>query len=397
MTGERKTVKGSIHDDRGTWVVRARVYNPVTGTIQQRTKSTGLKVKDNTKRKAERKMREIVDGWEKEANREVIAADPYMSEYIQHWIDRKAQTQSIKGNTVRSYQYNADLHILPALGKMKIREITLRHLQQFYKRLADGGLSPSSQRKINVIVSGALFDAVRDGIIPVNYASERYLEFPRTAKKFEGKAYNEEQVVKLLEAAKEAGEPLRAGVTLAVCYGLRRSEICGLRWSDIDFTENTLTVRNTVVQIGTVKIEAETTKTAKSQRVISLIEATIPYLKELKAQQETDGLILDKVCVWPDGKTLRPDYLTAKIPKLMDKAGLPRIRAVHDLRHTAATLLSKQASPIQVQHFLGHKDITTTMNIYTHLLDGERKATADIMGGVLEKGRECSVKCSESP
>jgi len=179
------------------------------------------------------------------------------------------------------------------------------------------------------VVSGALLDAVRDKIIPANFTD--YVEFPK-AKKFKGKSYSEDQVAALLDAVAQEGEPIRAAVTLAVCYGLRRSELLGLRWEDIDFEAKTLCVRNTVTKYRDLVIEAEQTKTEKSQRTIDLIESTIPYLSALKQTQERDGLALDKVCTWPDGRPVRPDYITARTRRIMEKYGLEHIR-VHDLRH----------------------------------------------------------------
>lgn len=220
-----KTVKGALYDDNGTWVVRARVFDPMTGKVKQRSKSTGFKVKNSTKRKAEQTM--------------------------------------------------------------------------------------------------------RDGVIPVNFAD--YVEFPK-AEKFEGKAYSVEQVAALLSAVEQEGEPIRSAVMLAVCYGLRREEICGLRWKDIDFDAGKLYIKNTVTQNGTLRIEAGRTKTDKSHRVIDLIDSTVPYLTNLKETHQKSGLTLDKVCVWPDGRAVRPDYITSKTGKVMKAYGLERIR-VHDLRH----------------------------------------------------------------
>lgn len=326
MAGQRKTVKGKLFDDRGTWVVRARVFNPQTGKNEQRSKSTGFKVKDCTKRKAERAMESIVATWEQWANAVPMEHDPVFAEYVQNWIKKKSF--SLKANSVKSYQDYADTHILPGLGHIKVRQMTLKDLQGYYTEKLKV-LSVNSLRKQHCVISGALLDAVRDGIIPVNFAD--YVEFPK-AEKFEGKAYTAEQVADLLEAAKAEGEPIHAAVTLAVCYGLRRSEICGLRWSDIDFDDGKLYVKNTVVQNGTLKIEAERTKTAKSRRTIDLIASTVPYLMALKQKQLQSGICLDKVCVWPDGKEVRPDYITHATRKLMEKYGLEYIR-VHDLRH----------------------------------------------------------------
>ena len=135
--------------------------------------------------------------------------------------------------------------------------------------------------------------------------------------------YNEKQVAKLLAGAKEVGEPILAALTLALYYGLRRSEVLGLRWTDIDFENKTMTISNTVVQNGELRIEVEETKTKKSHRSIGLIASTIPYLQALKEKQKEAGLILDKVCVWPDGNLVRPDYITRKANKITKKCSLP--------------------------------------------------------------------------
>ena len=196
--------------------------------------------------------------------------------------------------------------------------------------------------------------------------------------------YNEKQVAKLLAGAKEVGEPILAALTLALYYGLRRSEVLGLRWTDIDFENKTMTISNTVVQNGELRIEVEETKTKKSHRSIGLIASTIPYLQALKEKQKEAGLILDKVCVWPDGNLVRPDYITRKATKIMKKCSLPHIR-FHDLRHTAASILAPHVTPKQLQEFLGHEDISTTLGIYTHILDDQRKATSDTMDSLLGK------------
>lgn len=384
-----KTVKGKLYDDNGTWTVRARVFDPLSGKVKQRSKSTGFKVKDSTKRRAEQSMREIVSEWEKEANAIPIKRDPMFYEYVQKWLDKKAVCR--QANTVKSYRDYANTHILPTLGSLKVRQMTLQHLQLYYREKLKT-LSVNTVKKHHVVISGALLDAVRDGVIPVNFAD--YVEFPK-AEKFEGKAYSVEQVSALLDAVEQEGEPIRSAVTLAVCYGLRREEICGLRWKDIDFDTGKLYIRNTITQNGALRIEAERTKTDRSRRAIDLIDSTVPYLTNLKETHQKNGLTLDKVCTWPDGRAVRPDYITSKTRRVMKAYGLERIR-VHDLRHTAASLLATQATPKQIQDFLGHEDISTTMNIYTHLQDEDRKATSGIMDSILKNSVFCSEKCSES-
>ena len=389
-----KTVKGSLHKKDGFWIVRGRIFDPSTHTYKQRARSTKLKVNGNNKRKAEEEMKIILSVWESEANAAAIPEqkDPLFREYVQRWIAKKAATR--RENSVLSYRSYADNHILPMLGDMKVREITPHTLQEYVNRKLEV-LSVKSVKKHMPVIRGALQEAYRDDIIESNFAyMPKIVEFP-PEKRFEGKTYTLEQISALLEAAEKEGEPIRAAMILAVCYGLRRSEIAGLRWKDVDFESGRLYVRNTKTQNGQLILEAERTKSETSRRTIDLINSTIPYLQDLKRQHEESDYPLDKVCRWPDGREFNPHYISQGTSHLMKKYGLEKVR-LHDLRHTAATLLATQATPKQVQNFLGHSTIALTMNVYTHLLDEDRKATSNIMDGILKNSVFCSRSCSRS-
>ena len=159
-------------------------------------------------------------------------------------------------------------------------------------------------------------------------------------------------------------------------YGLRRSEVCRLRWQDIDFDNGAMHICNTVVKGDMKYIEEERTKTKKSDRVIALVDFTVPHLKALKDEQLAAGLTLGKVCRWPNGDDIKHDYISKKFGKLLKENGLPPIR-YHDLRHTAASLLiASGATPQQTQEFLGHETVSTTMNIYAHCLNEAKIETA---------------------
>lgn len=372
-------VTASLQDDKGTWTVRGRVYDPTTGKMKQRTRSTGLKVKQNTKRKAEAMLKEIVAQWQAEAEGVDRSVSPPFSVYVKRYMDRQAAKQR-KANTLKSYQDYIDCHIQPKLGNIPTAELSLDDLENFYDEFLKTH-AVSSARKVHVVVTGAIKEAVRDGIFQYNIADR--VEFP-TSHKFTGAMiYSETEVDLLLRKAKEAGEPIRAAIMLAVCYGLRRSEVLGLRWKDIDFERGTLTVCNTVVQNGDLRIEAERTKTVKSHRSIALLPMTTPYLRELYDKQKAAKLKTDKVVAWMDGQEVRPDFIYRKTKQLMSKCGLPVIR-FHDLRHTAASLLAPHVTPKQLQEFLGHEDISTTLGIYTHVLDDQKRETSAAMNNVLK-------------
>lgn len=259
-----------------------------------------------------------------------------------------------------------------AFGHIKTNDIQYAHLQRYIDDLA-GDLKVKSLKKHLVVINGALEDAERSGIISSNPA--RLVQMPREAEKFVGNTLAKEA----LSAAQEEGEPMYAIVILGMVYGLRRSEMCGLRWKDIDFENGYIHVCNTVVKGKSGHIEEESTKTEKSNRYLPLIGFTIPYFRDLLQQQISSGSKCDKVCQLSDGSPVLPDYITHKYKEFLAAHNLPDIR-VHDMRHTAASLLAAHdATPQQAQEFLGHENISTTLDIYTHCLDESKRKTADIM------------------
>jgi integrase len=186
------------------------------------------------------------------------------------------------------------------------------------------------------------------------------------------------------------GNVIQPVVALTLFYGMRRSEILGLKWSAINLEENTLEVKATVVRFSKV-VEKERTKNNASHRTYPIIPDVRDILLHLKLEQDRNRKLFsseyhdnDYVFTWQDGRPFAPDYITKKFSKTLKQNNLPHIR-YHDLRHTTASLLLAQGFQLkEIQEWLGHSDIKMTANIYGHLDFDSKKKVANGMGSLLE-------------
>lgn len=176
---------------------------------------------------------------------------------------------------------------------------------------------------------------------------------------------------------------------LGLFLGLRRSEVVGLRWKDVDLENGIVHIRNTVVKFKEIS-ELEKTKSRASRRDLYMPNALKSYLQTIWDRQEEDRKLTGRsysdsehICQWPDGTAFHPDYVSRRFQKVLECNHLPKIR-FHDLRHTTGSLLVNQGHTIkQVQEFLGHEKASTTLDIYTHIsLEGKRN-TAQVLDELL--------------
>lgn len=373
---------GSLQEKHGKYYVVVRM-SETNGKTKQRWIPTNVPTEGNNKRKAQKAMREILEELSKNET-----LDPYnvlFVDWIDAWLEQKKN--QVRQDTYEGYELYARIHIKPYFKKLgvSLKSITPQQIQSYYN-LKSKTLSANSLKRHYVVIHGALQEALKKNMILFD-PSER-VTLPKQQEKFTGKAYTAQQANILLSTTK--GTTIEPAVILGLFYGLRRSEVLGLRWCDVDFDKNTITIQNTVVKMVTLS-EQEKTKSRASHRTMYIIPETKQYFQNLKEQQKHNREVFgseyhdsNHVCVWPDGNPLSPDYVTRTFKKLLSKNNLPMIR-FHDLRHTAGSLLLEKGLSIkQIQEYLGHEKASTTLDIYGHLSAEGKKEAANTLDGLLE-------------
>ena len=388
-------VAGHLREKRGYYHI---VLSYIDEKGQRRTpsKSTGLPVKGNKKRAEAMLMqarRELEAELERRADEklhpeQVSPSDIPFTQFMVDWLDMMAS--SVEMTTYAAYSFCIKNKIVPYFDKrhpgLRLSEITPKHIQDYYTyEMKENGISANTVIHRHANIRKALQYAFKTGLLDNNPADR--IERPKK-EKFVGGFYNEHELGQLFEAAK--GDPIELGVILAAFYGLRRSEVVGLKWDAIDFEQKTITIRHTVTQVSmngkSTIIEKDRTKTKSSYRTLPLVPPFEDLLHRLQAQQNTNRKLCGKmynkkysgyVYVNELGELIKPGYITQHFPLFLEKHGLRKIR-FHDLRHSCASLLyANGVSLKEIQEWLGHSDISTTSNIYTHLDYSSKVASAN--------------------
>ncbi len=377
---------GSLQVKNGKYYAVLNTYQ--NGKRKQKWIDTKLTEKGN-KTRAEKFLREQISLYEQKEG--LVSSDMQFGTYLRRWLE--ITKKRIDVITYQSYGKLVDIHLCPYFEerRTKLQEVTPQVLQQYFDEKATkgrkdgkGGLSPCSLRKHRNILHQAIKQAVKDGFLLMNVCE--LVELP-TVQQHIPRFYTKEQVEVLLEKVKE--ERLYPAILVAAVYGLRRSEICGLQWSSINFDEDTLTIRHTVVKAQTLECK-DTTKTKSSYRTLPLLPEVKKVFLNIREKQAENRKLFQKgycessyILTWDNGKPIAPDYISHAFHKLLVKYNLPII-CIHELRHTCASiLLSYGATLKDVQEWLGHADITMTANVYGHLDMARKQHIANSMGALL--------------
>lgn len=390
-------VAGHLQEKNGMFYVVLN-YRDENGKRKTPWISTNLPVKENKKR-AETFMMDVRRNFvppnvQRIEEREAMQkGDILFTDFLLKWL--RVAKSTVKLTTYASYEMMATRIIIPYFETLniKLKELTTEDIQEFYSAQLER-VSANTVIHYHAVIHRALKYAVKIKTIQSNPAVN--VERPRK-EKFIGSFYDKKEINTLFDIIQ--GHPLEVAIKLAAFYGLRREEIIGLKWTAIDFENNTLTIQHTVTECNLdgkhIEVASDTAKTDSSLRTMPLVTNFRAMLLAKKEKQEHYRKLcgrsyckeyLDYIFVNEMGERWKPRYLSDGFKRILEQNGLRRIR-FHDLRHTCASLLLANNVPMKkIQEWLGHSDFSTTANIYAHLDYQSKISSAEAMLTGLDMG-----------
>jgi len=307
-----------------------------------------------------------------------------VASYADYWIASVVEARC-RPSTVSSYRGTLRKHIVPAVGSVTLRRLTPAHVRALMAAKLEAGGSVRSVQIVHAVLRAMLAEAVREELVERNVAS--IVKGP-AAKHEEVKPWGAAEAAVFLAAAR--GDRLFALFAVGVAVGLRKGELAGLRWEDVDLDQGLVHVRQTIQRVYGVGIVVGPPKSARSRRDVPLPVYAVQALKEHRTRQLEERLAMGRY--WIDsglvftttiGTGLDPRNLTRVLDELIAAAGVRRIR-FHDLRHTCASLLLAQGVPARVvMDVLGHSQFSITMDLYSHVMPSALREAADAVDRAL--------------
>lgn len=308
-----------------------------------------------------------------------------LSEWLPYWLEHIIKPRRSR-TTWAKYETHVRRYLVPQLGKKSLERLSVRDVRTALKTIAAASSSATAKESHKVLRS-ALSAACREELITRNVVT--LVEAPKVDP-YEGQLWTLEETLAFILTARR--DPLYAAFMLAIGLGLRRGELVGLRWQDIDFDGRTLTVRKQRQRVRGENYEADTKNRRK--RTLPLPVLCIAPLRWQRMRQHamrvkagTDWHETDLVFTTRTGRSIEGSNVLRSFHRLSAKAGVSRIR-VHDARHGAATLLATgNVHPRVAMEILGHSKISVTMDVYTHVPDALKREAIAHMDRMLGRRR----------
>jgi integrase len=323
--------------------------------------------------------------------------------WLDEWVDLAIKPPRRTQRAYDTYQSVIRLHLKPALGDLRLQGLRAIDVERFLAEKSH--LAPATLEKIFIVLSSALKAAAKNSLVPRNVASlvANRPQSPDSQGHAVSNCWTADEAASFLAVAKEAGAQAAALWTLAIDTGMRKSELAGLRWADVDLAQGRVLVNQQLLSGGLEPVFVPTK--GKRARAIDVASETIELLRTHKAHQASlkmryrqnyhdFGLTFAKE--WSEGGR-RHDVLGAPLDvnniadrqfdDLISEAGVRRI-TVHGLRHTCASLLlSAGVSPNVVRDRLGHRKVETTLTVYAHCLPGQQRDAAMRLASLLHRAK----------
>lgn len=411
-----KRITGRLVSKNDKWYAVLNLYD-TEGKRKQKWIGLDLEDKRGTKTEANHRLTNLLAQYnvgdlylqetmthaDRERNR---IANMLVEDYLAEFLEQ--HRPNVSASTHTNYVRMLDSRMKPFFKpmKLKVKEVTGDELNAYYTAIRSDGLTGATAQRHHAMLHRAFKQAVKRRIIPSNPCQQA--DRPKSVP-FIGSYYNAEELKDLLRSIE--GDPIRLVVLLAAYYGLRRSEVLGLKWSAVDFTAKTISIRHKVLEeetkSGIVLKGYDVMKTKSSHRTLPLIpQIEEELLIEREKQAELQRVMrsayskqhAEYICVDALGHLITPQYVSNHFQVILKANGLRKIR-FHDLRHSCASLLLANNIPMKmIQDWLGHSDMATTADIYSHIDSASKLTSANTIEEVLsvvpEENQQQEIPCN---
>ena len=316
----------------------------------------------------------------------IRAEEITVGEWVEIWLQNYGK-MTMHASTYETYEGNLRIHVRPKIGDIKLCKLTSLKLQQFFKALLENGriarkesakqpkgLSVKTVSNIRTMLYSAFEKAIAEKLLQQNPCAG--CKLPKEQKK-EMRILDPEQIGRFFEEARNSGKYEFYYTELMT--GLRRGELLGLKWSDVNFREQTVTVQRQILRVNG-EVKEYPLKTKNAYRVLALPDQMTELFRHMKAQSVSPYLFPS-----PTGEAQDPDSILKMFHRILKRAGLEQIR-FHDLRHTFATLALQNGVDYKtLSGMLGHYSVAFTLDTYTHITPEMKRDAANRIGNVLAK------------
>ncbi len=364
-------MRGTILKRGNKWYCYYYTHRIIDGKQERKSKG-GF----NTKKDAESYLRQKIDEVEKSVYTDSRRCT--VSAFLNHWLDQ--YSSNLADNTVRGYRVNIENHINPVIGAVYLDKLQPNDIDLIFQKMTAQDLSGTTQVYVYAVLRKAFNYAVKRRIVPFNIMN--FVDSPKK-ERYKPTVLNKEQLQTLQQFFN--GSVYYLPIMFCMSLGLRRGEMLGLKWCDVDFGNKTIHVQRSVTPTKGGYI-CSNTKTDKSNRRLSIPVFLCNELqKTCKSQKDAEIYTHDGfINITDSGELISASVLQKEFKKALKQCSLPNIR-IHDLRHSWATLMLSNDVPTKItSEMLGHSGIGITLDIYTHVLTDMQTHAIDVVSNVFE-------------